>query len=109
SIENDEGTKVTFDDDAAAQALEYLHQMRWEDNSMGSNFLYNMGDIGKDFGAGDIGMFLSSPSGSYGAVINTYGMDRAAVGIGPVPTGPGFDGNVLAGGSVEIVSPNATE
>ncbi|MFD5224161.1 ABC transporter substrate-binding protein [Microbacterium sp. NPDC058342] len=109
SIENDEGTEITFDDAPATQALEYLHRMRWEDDSMGSNFLYNMGDIGKEFGAGNIGMFLTAPSGSYGAVINTYGMDRAVVGIGPVPTGPGFDGQVLAGGSVEIVSPKATD
>ncbi|WP_243228904.1 extracellular solute-binding protein [Microbacterium sp. CIAB417] len=109
SVENDEGTEITFDDAAAAQALEYLRQMRWDDQSMGSNFLYNMADIGKDFGAGEIGMFLSAPSGSYGTVINTYGMDRSVVGIGPVPTGPGFDGEVLAGGSVEIVSPKATE
>lgn len=109
SIENEKGTEVTFEDEAATHALEYLRQMRWEDQSMGSNFLYNMADIGKDFGAGEIGMFLSAPSGSYGTVINTYGMDRSVVGIGPVPTGPGYDGHVLAGGSVEIVSPKATE
>lgn len=109
SVENDEGTEVAFDDDATAQALEYLQQMRWVDDSMGANFLYDMTDIGKEFGAGNIGMFLSAPSGSYGTVVNTYGMPREVVGIGPVPTGPGFDGQVLAGGSVQVVSPKATE
>lgn len=109
SIENEKGTKITFDDEPAKQALEYLSRMRWEDGSMGSNFLYNMADLGKEFGAGNIGMFLSAPSGSYGAVVNTYGMPREVVGIGPVPTGPGNDGKVLAGGSVQIVSPKATD
>lgn len=109
SIENEKGTEITFDDEPARQALAYLSKMRWDDGSMGSNFLYNMADLGKEFGAGNIGMFLSAPSGSYGAVVNTYGMPREVVGIGPVPTGPGYDGHVLAGGSVEIVSPDATD
>ena len=108
SIENDEGTAATFDDAAGEQALTYLQQMRWEDGSMGSNFLYNMTDIAKDFAAGKIGMFLSVPSAAYGAAVNNYGMDPQHIGLTAVPSGAGSDGGVLAGGSVEIFSPTAT-
>lgn len=109
SIEDAEGTEATFNDDATKQSLEYLQQMRWDDNSMGSNFLYNMTDIAKDFAAGSIGMFMSVPSASYGHAVSNYGMDRESIGLAPVPTGPGSDGQVLAGGSVEIVGPKATD
>lgn len=109
AIENAEGTKATFDDDATRQALEYLQQMRWEDNSMGSNFLYNMNDIAKDFAAGKVAMFLSVPSASYGNSVSNFGMARESIGLAPVPSGPGYDDQVLAGGSVEVVSPKASE
>lgn len=108
SVENDEGTEITLGD-PTKQALEYLQQMRWNDNSMGSTVLYNMTDIAKDFAAGKIGMFMSVPSASYGAAVSNYGMPREHIGLAPVPAGPGYDGEVLAGGSVEIVSPKASD
>lgn len=108
SIENDEGTQATFDAPATRQALQYLRQLRWEDQAMGSTVLYSMNAIAQDFAAGKIGMFLSVPSAAYGAAASNYGMPRKSIGIAPVPTGPGYDGKVLAGGSVEIVDPKAT-
>ncbi|WP_432510517.1 extracellular solute-binding protein [Kineococcus sp. SYSU DK001] len=109
SIEDEQGTKATFDDDATRQALRYLQQMRWEDGSMGSSFLYNMTDIAKDFAAGKVAMFMSVPSASYGAAVSNYGMPRESIGLAPVPRGPGNTGEVLTGGSVEIVSPKTSE
>ncbi|GAA5054478.1 ABC-type glycerol-3-phosphate transport system substrate-binding protein [Thermocatellispora tengchongensis] len=108
SIESEDGSKATFDDAATRNALTYLKQMRWEDDSMGTNFLYNMNDIAKDFAAGKIGMFLSVPSAAYQAAVTNFGMAKEDVGLTAVPTGPGNDNRVLSGGSVEIVNPKAS-
>ncbi|GAA2899479.1 extracellular solute-binding protein [Streptosporangium fragile] len=109
SIESEDGAKATFDDAAMRNALTLLKGMRWEDDSMGTNFLYNMNDIAKDFAAGKIGMFLSVPSAAYQAVVINFDMPKKDVGLTAVPTGPGNDNKVLSGGSVEIVNPKASE
>ena len=36
-----------------------LQQMRWTDNSMGSNFDYGWSDINQAFAAGNVGMYIS--------------------------------------------------
>lgn len=109
SLEDEKGGKVTFDDEPTRQALEYLQQMRWDDASMGSTVLYDMTSIAEAFAAGDVGMFLSVPSASYAAAVNNYGMARESIGVASVPEGPGSDGSVLAGGSVAVVNPTASE
>jgi ABC-type glycerol-3-phosphate transport system substrate-binding protein len=109
SLESADGKKATFDSPSGKRSLTYLQQMRWTDKSMGSKVLYNMKDIEKDFAAGRIGMYLDVPSAAYSAIVTTNKMPQKDVGLGATPTGPGADGSVLAGGSVDIVSPKATE
>ncbi len=41
------------------EVLQRLHAMRWDDNSMGSNFLYDWAGINQAFAAGQIGMYVS--------------------------------------------------
>jgi ABC-type glycerol-3-phosphate transport system substrate-binding protein len=108
SIENAKGTKSTINSAPTKQALNYLKQMRWEDDSMGAEFLYNMTDIAKNFAAGKIGMFISVPSASYGAAVANYGMPKESVGLTAIPGEDGPGKNVLAGGSVEIVNPKSS-
>ncbi|MET9987960.1 extracellular solute-binding protein [Streptomyces mutabilis] len=109
SIESADGSKAVFDDAAMRDTLTTLQQMRWQDRSMGSNFLYNMNDIAKDFAAGEIGMFLSVPSAAYQAAVINYKYPAKSLGIAAVPQGPGSTNEVLSGGSVEIVSPKASD
>ncbi|MFD7729496.1 extracellular solute-binding protein [Kitasatospora phosalacinea] len=53
--------KAAVDSDAAHKALQYLHDMRWTDNSMGSRQLLEIPDVQKMMGAGKLGMYLAGP------------------------------------------------
>ncbi|MGW4803268.1 extracellular solute-binding protein [Kitasatospora sp. NPDC004272] len=53
--------KAAVDSDAAHQALQHLHDMRWTDDSMGSRQLLEIPDVQKMMGAGKLGMYLAGP------------------------------------------------
>ncbi|MEU3492859.1 extracellular solute-binding protein [Kitasatospora cineracea] len=53
--------KAAVDSDASRKALQYLHDMRWTDNSMGSRQLLEIPDVQKAMGAGKLGMYLAGP------------------------------------------------
>ena len=44
---------------STGSALRLLQDMRWTDNSMGANFVFDWGDINQAFAAGKIGMYMS--------------------------------------------------
>lgn len=106
TVQNADGTESTFDDAPAREQLEQLHDMRWNDQSMGSNFLYDMTSISQEFAAGRIGMFVGAPANYIFATI-LNGMDPADFGMGPLPQGPEA-GGTMSGGAVQVVSPDAT-
>ena len=106
TVQNAEGTESTFDDAPAREQLERLHDMRWNDQSMGSNFLYDMTSISQEFAAGRVGMFVGAPANYiFAAILN--GMDPADFGMGPMPQGEA-SGGTMSGGAVQVVSPDAT-
>jgi ABC-type glycerol-3-phosphate transport system substrate-binding protein len=107
SIENEDGSQATFDDAPSKAALQLLHDMKWVDKSMGQAVLYDIDGISKAFAAGKIGMFMSAPD-AYRTLVNVNGLKSSAFGIGPMPQ-QGGDHGTLSGGSVQIVSPNATD
>jgi multiple sugar transport system substrate-binding protein len=107
SIESEDGTKATFDDAPSKAALQLLHDMKWTDKSMGQAVLYDIPGISKAFAAGKIGMFMAAPD-AYRTLVQQNGLPSAAFGIGPMPQ-QGGDHGTLTGGSVQIVSPNATD
>jgi multiple sugar transport system substrate-binding protein len=107
SIENADGSKATFDDAPSRAALQLLHDMKWVDKSMGRSVLYDMDGISKAFAAGRIGMYMAAPD-QYHTLVDTNGLKASAFGIGPMPQ-QGGDHGTLSGGSVQIVSPNATD
>ncbi|MGW6195604.1 extracellular solute-binding protein [Kribbella sp. NPDC055110] len=107
SIENEDGSKATFDDAPSRAALQLLHDLKWTDKSMGQAVLYDIDGISKAFAAGKIGMFMSAPD-AYRTLVNTNGLKASAFGIGPMPQ-QGGDHGTLSGGSVQIVSPSATD
>lgn len=107
SVENEDGTKVTFDDTPTQEALQTVHDMRWTDQSMGTTALWDLDSMGQQFAAGKVGMFMSAPD-QYSNVVVTNKMDPSQLGVGGLPQSGGEHGT-LSGGSVEIVNPKATE
>lgn len=93
---------MTADNDGTKAALEYLHDLRWEDNSMGSNFLLDWGTINQAFAAGQIGMYTSG-SDIYGNLIQAQNIDPDVYGLTTLPL-EGADAGVLTGGAVAAVS-----
>lgn len=105
-VDGDDVT-ATLDTPEMADALGLLHDMRWEDNSMGANFLYDWGTIHQDFGAGRIGMFISG-GGDYGNLITQNAMNPDDYGVTVLPL-DGDDAAVLGGGTLAAVSAKSSE
>lgn len=102
-IEKDSGGKyvAAFNAEPTKKALTLLKEMRWNDDSMGSNQLNDQNDVIKRFAAGEIGMYMGTP-GTYRLAKMTYGMENTdAFGIGPLPQAGGKA--TLTGGDVYLV------
>lgn len=105
---NDDGTfTATLDNDGTKKALEYLKSLRWDDNSMGSNFLFDWSSINQAFAAGQIGMFTSG-SDVYTSLVQTNAINPDQYGLTAVPL-DGTDAGVLGGGTLAAVSAKASD
>ncbi len=102
-----DGVDVTIDNPGTIAAVEYLKALRWEDNSMGSNFLLNWGTINQAFAAGQVGMYMGG-SDVYNSLVTENGIDPATYGLTVLPL-EGADAGVLAGGTVAAVRADATD
>lgn len=92
--------------DATTDALELVKAMRWDDESMGSNALYDQNTVIQDFAAGNIGMYMGTP-GTYSLAKVTYQMaDTDAFGLTSMPQDGG--GATLTGGQVFMI-PSSVE
>lgn len=108
-MENADGTKVTFDSDATRSALEYLKALRWEDDTMGSNFLLDANGMAQAFASGQVGMFIIQ-SGAYQPLTELLGFPGADFGFTAMPTAAAGDTPVtLSGGTVQVINADATE
>ena len=107
TLESEDGTTATVDNEGTKEALEFYRDLRWEDNSFGSNFLLGYGDAMNAFAAGSIGMFVQGAD-AYASVVVNLGMNPDAFGVGPLPQQPNGLGT-LGGGTAAIVNPTATE
>jgi ABC-type glycerol-3-phosphate transport system substrate-binding protein len=97
----------TVDNDATVAALEMLREMRWEDDSMGSSFLYDWSTINQDFAAGKIGMYVSGGA-NYPNLFTQNQMDPEEYGVTVLPL-EGPDAGTLGGGTLAAVSSAASE
>lgn len=101
--DNGDGTYTsTINNPGTVAALQYLHDLRWEDDSMGSNFLLDWGGINQEFAAGNIGMY-SSGSDVYTALVRDFGLNPDSYGLTVLPMEDG--GEVLGGGDIAVISP----
>ncbi|WP_454049485.1 extracellular solute-binding protein [Cellulomonas sp. Marseille-Q8402] len=104
----DDGTvTATLDNDGTKEALEYLHDLRWEDGSMGANFLLDWSSINQAFAAGQVGMYTSG-SDVYTSLVQTNAINPDDYGLTAVPL-EGDDAGVLGGGTLAAVSTSADE
>lgn len=99
-------TTATINTPEMKKVLEYLKALRWEDSSMGSNFLYDWAGINQDFAAGKIGMYVSG-GGNYGNLFTQNGLKPADYGVTVLPL-DGSEAGVLGGGTLAAVSAKAS-
>jgi multiple sugar transport system substrate-binding protein len=105
-VDGDAAT-ATLDNAATVASLQFLHDLRWADNSMGSNFNYDWSSINQDFAAGKIGMYTSGQD-VYGSLVQSNGIDPDMYGLTMIPL-EGADAGVLGGGTMAAVKADATE
>ena len=101
-------TKVSTDNPVTKEALQYLHDMRWNDNSLGSNFLFDWSGMNQAFGAGQVAMY---PSGSdvLTSLVQQNKFDPKNYGLALLPIAGSSDAGVLVGGNVASVSPKSSD
>ncbi|MFZ4895323.1 ABC transporter substrate-binding protein [Plantibacter sp. Mn2098] len=98
---------VTADNPQVKASLEWLKKLRWDDNSLGSNFLLDWSGINQAFGAGQVAMY---PSGSdvLTALVQQNAVDPKDYGLTTLPIdASNADAGVLSGGNVAAVSVKA--
>jgi ABC-type glycerol-3-phosphate transport system substrate-binding protein len=105
--EQDGSATSTIDNDATRATLQFLHDLRFEDDSFGSKVDLDWGTINQEFAAGNIGMYTSG-SDVYTALVRDFGMNPDSYGLGVVPT-EGADPGTLGGGDIAVVSPTVDE
>jgi ABC-type glycerol-3-phosphate transport system substrate-binding protein len=106
SVNSSGKTVVKTDNTQTKAALQFLHDLRWNDNSAGSNFLLDWSGINQAFGSGQIAMYVSG-SDVLTSLVETDGVNPADYGLTSLPL-TGKNAGVLSGGSVIAVSPKAT-
>ena len=108
-VETVDGTKATatLDNAGTKAALEYLKKLRWDDNSMGSNFLYDWGSINQAFAAGQIGMYTGG-SDVYTSLVTSNAIKPDDYGLTTLPL-EGKDAGVLGGGTLAAVNAKASD
>jgi multiple sugar transport system substrate-binding protein len=107
-VEDGSGDDVTatLDDAGTVEALELLQAMRWEDDSMGDNFLYDWAGINQAFAAGQVGMYLSG-SDVYNSLVTENNVAPDSYGLTTIPL-DGDDAGVLGGGTIVGVTPETS-
>jgi multiple sugar transport system substrate-binding protein len=108
TVDSDGKVTATVDNAATKASLEYLHELRWTDNSMGSTFDYAWGSINQAFAAGQIGMFTGG-SDLYTNMIQNNSLKPDDYGVTTIPLAADPNAGVLGGGTLAAVNVNTTE
>lgn len=95
--------KASFNDATGAAVLQSLHDMRWQDGSMGSKQLLEDADVQRMMGAGKLGMYLAAGD-NIPVVVKEFDGRYEDYGLAPVPDGKG----TLIGGEGYMFSPKAS-
>ncbi|MEC3982353.1 ABC transporter substrate-binding protein [Amycolatopsis sp. H20-H5] len=95
--------KADFNNEKGKAALNYLHQMRWDDNSMGSKQLLEAQDVQRMMGAGQLGMYMAAPD-NVPVLVKQFNGKYADYGVAGMPGGQG----TLLGGEGYLLNPKAS-
>ncbi len=107
TLNADGTTTSTLDNDGTRAALQMLKDMRWSDNSMGANFMFDWSSINQAFGAGKVAMYTSGAD-VYTSLVQTNGVKPDMYGLTAMPlSGP--EAGVLTGGTMAAMPAAATE
>lgn len=98
----------TLDNDGTKQALQMLKDMRWTDNSMGANFMFDWSSINQAFAAGKVAMYTSG-SDVYTSLVQTNGVKPGMYGLTAMPLTDSPDAGVLTGGTMAAMPADATD
>ncbi len=108
TVATDGKVTATVDNSYTKSALQYLHSLRWDDNSMGATFDYNWNSINQAFAAGQIGMFTGG-SDLYTAMVQNNNLNPADYGVTIIPLASDPNAGVLGGGTLAAVNVVTTE
>jgi len=103
TVGSDGTVTVKTDNEQTKAGLAWLKSMRWGDDSMGSNFLFDWSGINEAFAAGKIGMYMSG-SDVIGSLMQANGFDQSKYGVTTFPLADGADAGILSGGNVDVVN-----
>jgi multiple sugar transport system substrate-binding protein len=108
TVADDGKVTATLTNPATKSALQFLRDLRWTDNSMGSTFDYAWGSINQAFAAGQIGMFTGG-SDLYTAMVQNNSLRPDDYGVTTIPLASDPSAGVLGGGTLAAVNVNTTE
>ncbi|MGI8416547.1 MAG: extracellular solute-binding protein, partial [Nakamurella sp.] len=106
TVTGDKAT-ATVNTPAFVKALTLMQQMRWQDNSMGANFLYDWNGINQAFASGQIGMYVSG-GGNYSSLVSQNAINPKDYGETVLPL-EGANAGALGGGTLAVVSAKAAD
>jgi hypothetical protein len=92
-----------FNNEKGKQALQYLHDMRWTDNSMGAKQLLEATDVQRMMGSGQLGMYMAAPD-NVPVLVKQFNGKYEDYGIAGMPGGQG----TLLGGEGYMLNPKAS-
>jgi len=78
------GQSANFDNSTGTSVLQYLHQMRFVDNVMGTNQGLQYNDLLQDMASGKLGMYIGAPD-NVTAIHANYKVPYTNLGVGPMP------------------------
>ncbi|WP_220136480.1 ABC transporter substrate-binding protein [Streptomyces himalayensis] len=106
--EKEEGGKqvAAFNDAPMREALQWLKDVRWKDNSIGTQHLRDAAEIYKSFSAGRIGMTMATPS-VFDEHITKYNGDPKIFGVTALPSAT--HSATLLGGKMAVINPKASD
>lgn len=106
--DNGDGTyTATLDNDGTRAALQFLHDLRWEDDSLLADTTLDWGTINQAFAAGQTAMYTSG-SDVFTSLVETNGVTSDDYGLTAIPT-EGADAGVLVGGTLAAVNVKADD
>ncbi|MFI6533108.1 ABC transporter substrate-binding protein [Nonomuraea sp. NPDC050547] len=98
-----DGKQAAFNSPEGKAVLQFLKDLRWSDNSMGTKLLVGWESLMQAMGSGKTGMMLGAPD-VVPDLVNKFGGQIADYGIAPFPEAKAS----LSGGEGFMINPKAT-